>query len=62
MIETDLTLKLNAEEHEVLNSALCTLLDAHYALYDYTQEDSVQVKALKVLREKSLTLWKERFD
>lgn len=62
MIETDLTLTLNAEEHEVLNSALCTLLDSYYALYDYTDEQPRQVKALMSVREKALDLWKERFD
>lgn len=67
MIETDLTLKLNAEEHEVLNNALVHLLDAaeemhNWDLYPHSDESNPKIKTLRELRNRSVALWATRFD
>lgn len=62
MNEAVMAIDVNAEEHEIAISAINMLLDAHYAIYDYTQEDTVQVTALKSVREKLIEKWKLRFE
>ena len=61
MKETPMTIEMTVDEHEILISAVNQLLDAHYAIYDYTQEESIQVQALKTSREKLIESWKTRF-
>jgi hypothetical protein len=61
MKETPMTIEMTVDEHEILISAVNQLLDAHYAIYDYTQEESIQVQVLKTSREKLIESWKTRF-
>ena len=64
MIESNFTLTLNAEEHELLNTALVHLLDAaeemHY--FDTEIEDNPRIETLRQLRNRSVALWVQRFD
>lgn len=62
MNEAIMAIEMNSDEHDIAISAVNMLLDAHYAIYDYTQEDTVQVAALKSVREKMLEVWKTRFE
>lgn len=64
MIETEMNLNLNAEEHEMINVALTHLLDAAEEMFDrglcpYGENDRINL--LKNVREKSYDLWKTRF-
>lgn len=67
MIETDLTLTLNAEEHELLNTALVQLLDAaeemhNWDLHPDSDESNPKIKTLRELRNRSVALWVQRFN
>lgn len=64
MIESTLSLTLDAEEHELLNVALVHLLDAaeemHY--FDTDIDDNPRIEALRKLRNRSYSLWATRFE
>jgi hypothetical protein len=62
MIESNLTLTLNAEEHELLNSALVHLLDAAEEMHYWDGEDNPKIETLRQLRNRSVALWSQRFE
>ncbi len=65
MIETEMNLNLNAEEHEMINVALTHLLDAAEEMVDsglYSCGENNRIGLLKNVREKSYDLWKTRFQ
>ena len=64
MIETDLTLTLNAEEHELVNTALVHLLDAAEEMHNWDVEttDNPRIEMLRELRNRSVALWMQRFN
>jgi len=65
MIETEMTLNLNAEEHEMINVALTHLLDAAEEMIDsglYSIGENNRMNLLKNVRDKSYYLWSKRFE
>lgn len=65
MIESNLTLTLNAEEHELLNTALGHLLDAAEEMHNWDLDpitENPRIETLRQLRNRSLALWVQRFD
>lgn len=65
MIESDFTLTLNAEEHELLNTALVHLLDAAEEMHNwdvYPNDDNPRIETLRQLRNRSVSLWAKRFE
>ena len=64
MIETNLNFEVNAEEHELINYALTNLLESAEEVVGYgfvSPGDNERIDFLRKLREKSYTLWAERF-
>jgi hypothetical protein len=58
MIESELNLSVNAEEHEMINIALGHMLDVAAEL---TLEKNDRILLIERLRNKSYQLWAERF-
>jgi hypothetical protein len=58
MIESELNLSVNAEEHEMINIALGHMLDVAAEL---TMEKNERILLIERLRNKSFKLWAERF-
>lgn len=58
MIESEMNLSVNAEEHEMINIALGHMLDAAAEL---TMEKNERILLIERLRNKSFRLWAERF-
>ena len=59
MIETDFTLTLNAEEHELLNIALVHLLDAAEEMHNWDLDpitENPRIEMLRQLRNRSVSL------
>jgi len=62
MIESNLNLSINAEEHEVINVALTQLLESVEQLMYYIPDgENERIDLLRNLRNKSYMLWSERF-
>jgi hypothetical protein len=65
MIESNLTLTLNAEEHELVNTALIHLLDAAEEMHNwdaYHNDENPRIEMLRQLRNRSVELWSQRFN
>ncbi len=63
MIESNLNLSINSEEHEMINIALTQLLDSAENVLGYVAEgENQQIDLLRNVREKSYELWAKRFD
>jgi hypothetical protein len=58
MIESEMNLSVNAEEHEMINIALGHMLDVAAEL---TFEKNERILLIERLRNKSYQLWAERF-
>lgn len=58
MIESEMNLSVNAEEHEMINIALGHMLDVAAEL---TLEKNDRILLIERLRNKSYQLWAERF-
>lgn len=59
MIEFEMNLSVNAEEHEMINIALGHMLDVAAEL---TLEKNDRILLIERLRNKSYQLWAERFS
>jgi hypothetical protein len=63
VIETELNLPINAEEHEMINVALTQLLDAADEVMGFIPDgENKNVDLLRNLRSKSYVLWSKRFE
>jgi hypothetical protein len=63
VIESNLNLSINSEEHEMINIALTQLLDSAENVLGYVAEgENQQIDLLRNVREKSYELWAKRFD
>jgi len=58
MIEQQMNLSIDSEEHEMINIALGHMIDA---AQEFTTEKNDRVLILERVREKSWKLWAERF-
>jgi hypothetical protein len=64
MIETELNLALNAEEHEMINIALTHLLNAADEMMENgfeTTDNNTRINLLRSIRDKSYGVWSQRF-
>ncbi len=64
MIETELNLPVNAEEHEMINVALTHLLNAADEMMDngfQTTDNNERINLLRSIRDKSYNIWAQRF-
>jgi len=64
MIETELNLSVNAEEHEMINVALTHLLNAADEMMDngfQTTDNNERINLLRSIRDKSYDIWAQRF-
>jgi len=64
MIETELNLALNAEEHEMINIALTHLLNAADEMMENgfeTTDNNTRINLLRSIRDKSYNIWAQRF-
>jgi hypothetical protein len=64
MIETELNLALNAEEHEMINIALTHLLNAADEMMENgfeTIDGNARINLLRSIRDKSYGVWAQRF-